>query len=431
MGANNIEEQGVPLMDDRWEGKRVYVIELEDHAEVLASVLRQFCSAGWRTEVLTIPAIHQEICQTIDNPQVKWTIGERKRPSGQLLQERGAMSKADFIVLLTSQRHVKAYAKFAFPSPVLACVHNMNFSLAERPRWYIPKTLRAARKMLFYFVTRGVIFEELWYRRWMYKKKGVFISFLSDSLRLQLDTIAPKGGFALGPQIRAARPQKKFYTRNSSPKRVKTWALPGSVDPKRRDYDTIYSALCHVLVEAPEVEIQLVLLGAATSNVATKIVRRFKALEHRFKQFSLRSFDHRIGQDLFEIIMFETDLILAPVKILTRYKIVREKYGRNKVSGAELDAIKYWTPTVIPGEYKTSGPFDVVFKRYDNTEELEGVLLHEAKGGKDAVAWRKTMVDTVSSGLVDRGALTWTEELEEWIVQVESASGGDRHREAG
>ena len=78
--------------------------------------------------------------------------------------------------------------------------------------------------------------------------------------------------------------------------------------------------------------------------------------------------------------MRNTDLLVSPIILDTRYKIYREKYGFTKISGVEADVIRYGVPAIIPSKYPLEENLRHLIDGYDSLESLSDLLLKYING---------------------------------------------------
>ena len=331
----------------------LFIIELEEHAEVLGRFLGQFNLNRWEIQVLVLKSVFDELSE--HQEQIHWHIVEDDVDAKACLTgHREAMQTSSLVVLMSGQRHVRAYAQFDFPAPLLFCVHNVNFSLNRGNMYVGLDNVIEFQKACTYFLLSGLLRRELFFRRWAVQKPGVYVTSIGSLLTPALESAV--GSRRVGPALYDERTGK--HPTQSGDKRfnkgkVFRVVVPGMVDVKRKDFQIVFEALERVAQEAGKKEIELVLLGANKSIRGRILIWRFEK-RLKAKGVSLVQFKNRVSSLEFDQGLASADLIIAPIKLGIRYKLWREIYGQTKLSGAEFDALKVSVPVLIPSSYSPS-----------------------------------------------------------------------------
>lgn len=358
----------------------LFIIELEEHAEVLGRFLGQFNLNRWEIQVLVLKSVFDELSE--HQEQIHWHIVEDDVDAKVCLTgHREAMQTSSLVVLMSGQRHVRAYAQFDFPAPLLFCVHNVNFSLNRGNMYVGLDNVIEFQKACTYFLFSGLLRRELFFRRWAVQKPGVYVTSIGSLLKPAIESAV--GFRCVGPTLYDENPGK-----NSTQGRDKRFdqgkvfrvVVPGMVDVKRKDFQIVFEALERVALEGVNKAIELVLLGANKSIRGRILVWRF---ERRLKARGVKlvQFKKRMSSLEFDQGLASADLIIAPIKLGIRYKLWREIYGQTKLSGAEFDALKVAVPVLIPASYSPS--VDAAgLVAYDSFEDLVR-LIHECSLGQE------------------------------------------------
>jgi hypothetical protein len=360
--------------------RSLFIIELEEHAEVLGRFLGQLNLDLWELEVLVVKSVFDELSD--HDERIHWHVVEDNVNVETCLTDCfETMRNTSLAVLMSGQRHVKEYAQFDFPVPLLFCVHNVNFSL-NRGNWHVEfDNLIEFQKACTYFLFSGLLRRELFFRRWAVQKPGVFVTSIGSLLIPALGSAVGPG--RVGPTLYDENPRKcPTPDEEKHPERRNVFrvVVPGMVDVKRKDYQIVFQALERVAQEKDGKAVELVLLGANTSIRGRILVWRF---EERLKLLGVNvvQFKNRLSSLEFDQFLASADLIIAPIKLGIRYKLWREVYGQTKLSGAEFDAFKAHVPFLIPSSYSPSASRTSLIA-YDSLEDLVR-LIHDYRLGRE------------------------------------------------
>lgn len=381
----------------------LFIIELEEHSEVLDRFLGQLNLQLWELHVLVVRSVFEELSE--HQEQIHWHVVEDNVNAVACLTAYSeVMRKTSLAVLMSGQRHVKAYAQFNFPVPLLFCVHNVNFSL-NRGNWHVGfDNLIEFQKACTYFLFSGLLRRELFFRRWAVKKPGVFVTSIGSMLVPALGSAVQPG--RLGPTLYDENHRKRptpVRDKGLEKRNVFRVVVPGMVDVKRKDFQIVFRALEKVVThEDGDEAVELVLLGENKSIRSRILVWRF---EKRLKARGVKlvQFKKRVSNLQFDQFLVSADLVIAPIKLGIRYKLWREIYGQTKLSGAEFDALKVSVPFLIPSSYGTTMSSRGLIA-YDSLEDLAH-LIQEVRSGREPFVPEETA--PLSS--------QWEDEFSDWI----------------
>ena len=148
------------------------------------------------------------------------------------------------------------------------------------------------------------------------------------------------------------------------------FVITGSVEEKRKDYQTVVDALAMVPDIHPR--IRLILLGKAVTEYARGIVSQLDSM----KKTGLEtvSFSSHVPADAFEESMSGADYLLGPTKVETTYQGVPETYGITKQSGIIREIIGYAKPVVLICDMIIPSNIESSVIRYSSATELAEVF---------------------------------------------------------
>ena len=362
--------------------RSLFIIELEEHAEVLGRFLGQFNLDLWELQVLVVKSVFDELSEH-DN-RINWHVVEDDVNVATCLTDYcETMRHNSLAVLMSGQRHVREYALFDFPVPLLFCVHNVNFSL-NRGNCYVGfDNFIELQKACTYFLFNGLLRRELFFRCWAVNRSEVFVTSIGSLLIPALRSAVGAG--RVGPTLYDENPGKQLTPDGKKQPEsgvVFRVVVPGMVDVKRKDYQIVFQALGRVAQEMDGKEVELVLLGANNSIRGRILVWRY---EKRMKSQGVKvvQFRRRLSSLEFDQYLTSADLIIAPIKLGIRYKLWKEIYGQTKLSGAEFDAFKVHVPFFIPSSYSPSASRTSLIA-YESLEDLVR-LTHDYRMGREQI----------------------------------------------
>lgn len=360
--------------------RSLFIIELEEHAEVLGRFLGQFNLDLWELQLLVVKSVFDELSD--HDERIHWHVVEDDINVESCLTDCLEMMRyTSLAVLMSGQRHVKEYAQFDFPVPLLFCVHNVNFSL-NQGNWYVEfDNLIEFQKACTYFLFSGLLRRELFFRRWAVQKPGVFVTSIGSLLIPALGSAVGPG--RVGPTLYDENPRKYSAPdgeKHPERRNIFRVVVPGMVDVKRKDYQIVFQALERAAQEKDDKAVELVLLGANTSIRGRILVWRFEG-RLKLRGVNVVQFKNRLSSLEFDQFLASADLVIAPIKLGIRYKLWREIYGQTKLSGAEFDAFKVHVPFLIPSSYSPSASRTSLIA-YDSLEDLVR-LIHDYRLGRE------------------------------------------------
>lgn len=148
--------------------------------------------------------------------------------------------------------------------------------------------------------------------------------------------------------------------------------VPGSIDERRRDYDSVLTLL--ELCNSRNIPVKIILLGGLSIAYGARVAARLKAYAQRHDNLIWYE-DEIVEQPEFDRVMQATHLIFSPVQIDTVMSDdVREQYGITKSSGNTGDMIRFARPAIIPQALRLSPEFSACVIRYRDIKEIADQL---------------------------------------------------------
>ena len=348
---------------------RLLIIELDYHAEVLTTLCpilaARFELVLWTTDkIWQKTALAEELFAEVLVMPKKQSVGHFWR-----VHERSLRS-VDVVYFNTLEKHFAFFADLEFHCPTVMRIHNTNASLfpLQSIDWSLGKLGKIASHLM-----RYVVLYRTWHHRErLYRKMSVLmlpsegvVACMKEALRKRginnlSDYLMPFS--CLGEVAPVAAVGATFV-----------FAVTGSVDSRRKDYDVLYLALERLKAARPSWHLEMVFLGWAKGDDAKKVLDRFARLKDA--TFSLTCFRDYVSQQTFAAQMARAQFLIAPMKLDAHQKIHCEYYGSTKISGIENDALRYCKPLILPSNYTLPPDLSRVALTYADPQSLCNAMI--------------------------------------------------------
>lgn len=161
-------------------------------------------------------------------------------------------------------------------------------------------------------------------------------------------------------------PYSIFEPQRSNELSEVSFAIPGSIDVSRRDYELVLK--CFEGLHNENLKFNLFLLGAPSYKYGKSIIEKAKVL--KAKGVAIEFFEKLVDQDVFDNLISKSSFILSPLQPVIR----EEQYGKSKETGCFFDMIRYSKPGIVP-EYVPAPPqMRSSVMCYSNKESLMDLL---------------------------------------------------------
>ena len=342
---------------------RLLIIELDYHAEVLTSLCpilaERFDLVLWTTD---------KIWRKTGLPQHLF-VGLLVMPINQSVERfwkthEACLRAVDFVYFNTLEKHFAFFSRAHFSCPTVMRIHKTNASLF--PLSSIDWSFHNARKLCSYVLWRVLLCRAWHHRAGLYRNMSLLM-LPSEGVLARMGPAARACGFtnisdyclpfsSLGDAQPVARHDRVVF------------AVTGSVDERRKDYDVLFHALTELKKARPECRMEMIFLGWAKHERAKKVLQRFAALAD--DQLKLTSFCSYVSDDDFAEQMARVHFLIAPMKLSACHKIHREFYGQTKISGLENDSVRYRKPVIVPQDYTLPKDLNRIALAYSDGRSL-------------------------------------------------------------
>lgn len=342
---------------------RLLIIELDYHAEVLATLCpilaARFDLVLWTTDkIWQKTALSEELF-------AKVLVMPKKESVARFWRAHEATLRAvDVVYFNTLEKHFAFFADLEFRCPTVMRIHNTNASLfpLQSIDWSPGNWWRVASYLMRYVV----LFRAWHHRERLYKKMSLLMLPSEGIVACMKDALHRRGIHNLSNYVMP-------FSCLGEPAPVEldsafVFAITGSVDASRKDYDVLYQALERLKKMRPDWRLEMVFLGWAKGDEAKKVLDRFARLSD--DAFHLTCFRDYVSQQVFAEQMARTQFLIAPMKLNAHQKIHCEYYGSTKISGIENDALRYCKPVILPQNYTLPTDLSRIALTYGDPQSL-------------------------------------------------------------
>lgn len=235
----------------------------------------------------------------------------------------------DCIVIGTAHRYFQVWEKIVKHHKTAIIVHNLHFSKAS-----IANIAMQTFKKDWKFRIKLWLKEKLWTSPYVYKK-ATRLFVLDKQLADEKNTFFLPITFV----------EKEEHTQKTPDNQITTIVIPGAVQQTRRDYGRVLDSIKYFRTPT-----HVVLLGKASGYELRAIENTIPFLPPHVK---LTYFTERVSSDEYKAYLDKADVLWCPIKAETEFMSIPEYYGKTKISGGKLDAIRVRKPAIFPKTYPT------------------------------------------------------------------------------
>lgn len=355
---------------------KISILEFDYHPEVLRNTLTILSHLDFEINVYTKTDIWSKVKMPVEklplNTQVFLFDEKNSGFKEFMLNNLEEMNHSDLILINTLASHFKIFSQLNLRPKVILRIHNANAFFNPFSKTYQVKfTPFFIWKDLSHFI-RNTIFKLDWIYRKKFLEKVDYFAFPNKTIM----DFALKN-FQLTDDQCITLPfsylSQVLHPKNNSNNEI-TISIIGKIDQRNRDYLTVFKAFEKISadIEDDDFRIKLILLGSAKTSYGSKIIKLFSKIES--PKLDIISFNSFVEQDEFNLYIQETDFIILPIQIKTRYTIYTEFYGSTKISGGLNDILVHKKPALINAAYPLEEDFELVTEGFNNEIELSNKI---------------------------------------------------------
>jgi hypothetical protein len=193
---------------------------------------------------------------------------------------------------------------------------------------------------------------------------------------IESNQLTNKPVFWIPPVISRANSCKHYSQKNPV-----SIVIPGSIDQRRRDYDTVLTVFERIHQLIPDA-ITITLAGRPVGSYGQSIINRAEAMKE--KGMKIKYSDHEIAEIEFQHLISSCNLLLSPLKEETSiHDNIIEHYGTSKMSGNIYDAIRHGKPLLVPSHLTVPNEIKNNCLFYNSENNLLQHLLNILNGTTD------------------------------------------------
>ncbi len=355
---------------------KIGIIELDYHLECLQSSIHLFDKSDIELHVFTKKEFFNELSPTCSNHNVKWHIPINDNPKAVndfLNDQKKLLESMNMVLFNTLESNFKFFVKFKLSTHVVLRVHNAFTFLDPLGNIKWPSDIFSFYKFISYIFREEIIKQRTyWANRFLSEVNYIMFPNVNITEFTSKNITNAYKTKLLSPLPMAYPKQVKIKLKHQLNKEL-TIVLPGSVDPKRRNYSEIYEAFKSLSVKSKK-KIKVIFLGKSNLFGANYLKKSFKNISS--EKLEVMFFEKRIPMAEYENYMNSCDVMLNPIKINTSYHIFKEIYGKTKVSGAVTDIVRYGRPLILPNTYDIDMDLKSCCLTYSNKDDLITTIMN-------------------------------------------------------
>lgn len=315
---------------------KIGIFETE-HYESAYPVIQVFDTSANEIHLFTDAPTHQRLADLLDDTnRFRWTILYRGISRVQFFWQfyrQARKAKPDLLFFSTiSSNHLL----FALLIRLLDCprtvltVHDINCLFHDKPSWNI-------RRMVQYLGKRLLV------------RRIREYNVISDTMIPYLEPRVPAGsiihqvpGAVFGTQTEVPGAPDRFHL-----------VVPGTIDPRRRDYTQVWSLLQEA--ERRQFPLHVTLLGGYTNQAGRHILAEAREFPCYFTHIHYYDIAH-IDQAEYDLQLGRAHFVFIPSVVHTQIcHGIPEVYGVTKSSGNIFDVVKHARPFIVPAHLQIPG----------------------------------------------------------------------------
>ena len=338
--------------------RRLTIVEPYDHHEVV-SYLLQVLPDAWQAQLLCSESVANRLRTSRMLHRADVEILGRGPVHLELRKHLELLENADLLLASTLQLDPRpARVLTDLDIPRVLVVHDANYAFDESAR-----------------LSRGILDRlrrSRWRARGWWRRPGVTVADW-HGLVVGRDSM-PRGsaldrGLEVVPTLAtpfACAPVQPLGADPIPPSRALRIALTGGLDRRRRDYQPVWAALKRL---RRPFEISS---GQSLGAGGKAILRQLTALS-AYRPAHQMAREPDVG-DGYEDMLAWADVLVHPIRAITSFATVLERYGASKVSGSENDQIRSGTFGIYPADYPVRDELKAMSASYTSGEHLADLL---------------------------------------------------------
>lgn len=357
---------------------KLAIIELDYHEECLDTLCKLLSESSIKVEIYTKKSIYQEVNKNKKYNNLTWYIPKKGESIRKFIKRsESPLNENQVILFNTLASNFFVFSKLNLKPITILRIHNANSYLSPINNIKFIFSYYSIYKDSSHILREG--FLKL---NWLFRRKCIqkmdYLNFPTQEIEdyiLSKKMLTPYRHCNSIP-LSIVDEEIKIKTRNISTYNI---TVIGTIEKKRRNYTLLYESIKTLITQTNQ-NVNITFAGKVKGKYGKMIIEKFLNLNHI--NLNIIYFNNRISQSRFDHIMSETDCIIAPLNIQTRYTIYKEEYGKTKASGNVSDITKYRKKGIVPYEYPLSNTEKKYIKQYKNKEDIVNILIDEITENK-------------------------------------------------
>lgn len=312
--------------------KKIILIEPFNHSEIIYRWLPFFAIVADEVECwVSTPRIMMDAPEGLKTTKtIKWSWPSNDTTIKKWLSVKCTqLTSGHKVIWLTSGLRYDWLSIVPGEIDFWLVVHNLQSFL--KPELAFPLSLGKVKSLLKYLITN-----QPYFRRRLIRRKP-FLLLPTDEM-LAFATSQGYSGHKLGVLPFACQIEQAI------PSWHDTIIIPGAIDKKRREYDTIFAAI-QQLLKGRYKPVKLVFLGKSND---LKLEKKWKTLMNNNPLLNVEFFSQSVSQQDYDHHLKHANCLILPLRKKLSVGPFIETIGQTKVSGGFFDAIYFGLPILVP-----------------------------------------------------------------------------------
>ncbi len=354
--------------------RNITIIEIDYHPDLLRNLYLLLNSSTDYISIYTTEKIWRQtgLLQEGFQPAFRLFVKKEEELTSSFFHKHlQEINRSDFIFFDTLASHFRLFYNLKLKPPVVLRIHNANTYFRPANSFAPFQKRHYLFKDISHILRKSIGELEAYYRKKFLSQCRYFM-FPNETIT---QYVTHRGWVDTNRVVMKPIPMAFFDEKNYRMYVDRPFVhitVIGSIDRKRRDYDLLYNAIKSALPECKH-PIKFTILGGAFNAYGRKVVQQFLSLSG--SGFEFEYFKSFVAQDTFNQVLFDTDFLICPIRLATRYTIHTEQYGLTKISGCEGDLIRYGKPAILPEEYPVQPELQPIIAQYKDKDTLTQQLI--------------------------------------------------------
>jgi glycosyltransferase involved in cell wall biosynthesis len=337
------------------------ILEIRRHIPVLYTFCKICNTPKTKVTVFTTQGLYHRLKTYLkDMDQYTFVIKEENESIRSFLKrvERYCNEKIDVLFVNTIHEtllDLLCYLGFNPKSKKILVVHHVNAWLRPKIVCNFLHPIRTADTNAATFFIKQFIFPK-------FDAINVIYHPLKDFIKE--NTLYEKNLFTLPTSIF----EDAYNSGSKNVDKIKV-VIPGLVQKHRKDYSLVFPAFEKLFSKYKE-SISLAIPGLPVGKFGEQVYEKFQEMKN--KGYDVEIFKSFVPDDVFNNLLIDCDIILAPIRIKTRADgDIEEIYGKTVGSGVIYNAIQYAKPIIVPEDFVMLPELKTSTLTYSSEKDLE------------------------------------------------------------